>query len=557
MLRRQILIKYSDVFHTPPDARAYFEQLRRAVGDIPLNIFATVNGYFSAEDAGLESQGSLARELLSGIVRDMIGRFRQNLMLRDVAIFTRPSGLLNLKLLLAVPRPETEPYVSTAVGMLALHANDYTDISLPAADAEVFAVQNMPIWELHNPRDIPDLLARYFFITQEMYASDQRIVSLFQSEFGSQPKSLLIDGLTFEDYFTLLFSLYVAASSAGQDLKTSILNLEEHLQLLGMSIDQTREFIDGRVATEEMFTSRFGTLDTAEKLSSALRNVAWALDFSYFRERPLLRLSDGRVVVLDLQFLIENASVGLFWNVFHRLSKKGQKLLLGYWGNVFEEYVRRQMEAHKPLSGSYAFNQDPHGLEVDALLLDGRDAFVFEIKAGMVRHDAKCSRDILAVRHAVDQKFVENAKGRPKGVTQLAERCMSFSQRSVAGDSYDRIYPVLVVDDPALQTPGVNTYLARRLMALVHDDPKIAPLTVITADELELMLPYLSANDVTWKELLDARQDGGQVTAKPVSTTFWEIVNGRPLKRRSNAILGPVRNQLAALLRQKFERLKV
>lgn len=555
MLRQHILIKYSDLFQTAPDPIAYFEELRRSVGDIPLNIFATVNGYFSREDAGIKAQGSLVRELVSGIVRDMIGRFRQNLDIRDAVIFTRPSGLLNLKLLLAVSRPGEE-YLATTVGMLALHANDYTDIALPEADAIRFAVENLPIWELHNPRDVPDLLARYYFITQRMYGEDERIVSLFQSEFDKHPTSILIDGLTFGDYFALLFSIHAAATSAGEASKTSILNLEEHLRVFGLSKDQADEFFAGRVAAEDSFAAHFGRLDTANDFAEAIRRPSWALDFSYFRERPLLRLRDGRVVVLDLQFLIENTSVGLFWNVFRRTSKSGQRLLLSYWGNIFEQYIQRQMQAHPPVSGTYLFNESIHGSEVDALLVDGNYAFVFEIKGGMLRHDGKCSRDVATVRQAIDRKHVANDKGDPKGVMQLVERCTAIAQHGIEEQAFKRVYPILVVEDPALQTPGVNTYLARRLRSLTRDPAKIEPLTVITADELELMLPYVAAHDITWQELIDARHSGDEVAAKPASTTFWELVDGRRLRRRSNNILGPARNDLAELLRRKYESIK-
>src|SRR4029077_1955606 len=224
MLRNHILIKYCDVFHTAPDAAAYFDQVRQSVGDIPLNIFATVNGYFSTADEGLKAQPSLARELLSPIVRDMVGRFRQNRAGKNSVIFTRPSGLLNLKVLLAVPRLGDE-YITTTIGMLALHANDYTDISLPEADPELFAVQNMPVWELHNPRDIANLLARYYFMTHEIYGSDKRIVELFNAEFGESSGSVPIAGLSFEDSFALLFGFYTAAAFAGQERKTAILNL--------------------------------------------------------------------------------------------------------------------------------------------------------------------------------------------------------------------------------------------------------------------------------------------------------------------------------------------
>lgn len=552
MLRQRILLKFSDVFQTKPDAAAYYAQVRRCPGDIPLNVFGTVNGYWSAGEAALEAQRSLEHEFAGGIVGDMLARFRMRLSSRrDSLIFTRASGLLNLKVLLAVPRSEHE-FLVEPVGLMGLHANDYTDISLTAPDAELFAVQNMPVWEAHNPRDIANLLARYYFISQTIYAQDDRVVALFKSEFGTSPSTATIDGLPFDDYFALLFGLYTAASAAGRDQKTAILKLEEHLELLGLPLERVNEFVASRVANEDQFMKRFGRLDTSEAFREHVNRPNWALDFSAFREHPLLRLRDGRVLVLDLQFLIENASVGMFWNVCRRMSAAGRDRLLAYWGTAFERYVKRQMEAHVPNGATLAFNVDPQGFETDALLTQVNDVFVFEVKAGSLPQSAKCSRDVRTVREAIERKFVANAKGNPKGVTQLAERCNALAK----GKGHGRIYPVLVVDEQALQTPGVNTYLARRFHALLNKGERVGSLAIVTGDELELMLPYIAAGDITWKELLDTREEGNAVTAKPVSTTFWEIAATRKLRTRSSRILGPTRNHLAELVRKRYEHLK-
>ncbi len=45
------------------------------------------------------------------------------------------------------------------------------------------------------------------------------------------------------------------------------------------------------------------------------------------------------------------------------------------------------------------------------------------------------------------------------------------------------------------------------------DDTHIRPLTVMTIDELEQLLPHVSDGDIQWEELLQARFDRKTVLA--------------------------------------------
>jgi hypothetical protein len=551
-----ILIKHTDVFETPRSATSYFDLLQRCGGDIPLNIFATVNALFSAGEPALQAQPSLEAELLNDSTKSRVQRLRRRVRAgRDSLIFTRASGLLNLKVLLSVRR-DKPPYRATAVGGVALHANDYVDISLNDADPEIFAVQNMPVWEIYNPREVAPLLARYYFVTQEMFGTDDRIVKLFEDEFGTKPADTPIDGLTFDDYLALLFGIYTRASAGVRDAKTSIIEFAEHGDLLKLSTDSMKEFTASRVADEQSFMSYFGELTSAADLAGKLGDPLWALDFSAFRERPLLRLRDGRVIVVDVQYLIENASVGAFWNVFRRMSDAGRKSLLSYWGGIFESYVRKQLEAHRPTDSTLLFGANIDGCEVDGILTVDGVAVVFESKAGMIPNSAKCSRNVQIVRKAIERKFISNATGKQKGVRQLARSARGVASNNSITGKVEKVYPVLVVDEVALQTAGINTYLATRLDQLVEGSTTIAPLAVVTVDELETILPYIAAGDLTWQELLDARAVGASVTAKPVNTTFYEIAHARRFQQRENAILSPAAKRLAAMLREKYRHLE-
>src|SRR2546430_2430867 len=87
-----------------------------------------------------------------------------------------------------------------------------------------------------------------------------------------------------------------------------------------------------------------------------------------------------------------------------------------------------------------------------------------------------------------------------------------------------RIYPILVGDDPILQCFVANRYLDEQFRAQFGDRPaNVAPLTVMLIDELEELLPYVSAGDVGWREVLDARFEKDGVSADAFHTNLASI----------------------------------
>src|SRR5205823_2095064 len=95
-------------------------------------------------------------------------------------IFTRPGALLNLKVLLGLQPPPT-PFKKTAIGAVALHANDYIEspqtASLAHGTLPVIA-EFAPRWELQNPRNPQQLLCRSFYL-YDLLQRDPRMQALF------------------------------------------------------------------------------------------------------------------------------------------------------------------------------------------------------------------------------------------------------------------------------------------------------------------------------------------------------------------------------------------
>lgn len=89
---------------------------------------------------------------------------------------------------------------------------------------------------------------------------------------------------------------------------------------------------------------------------------------------------------------------------------------------------------------------------------------------------------------------------------------------------FERIYPILVVEDPVMPTIGMNAYLNELFETEVERGDDIAPLTVLLVDELEEILPHIEAGDLYWHDLLGTRWIGNKIVAPPMHTTFLGLV---------------------------------
>ena len=68
------------------------------------------------------------------------------------------------------------------------------------------------------------------------------------------------------------------------------------------------------------------------------------------------------------------------------------------------------------------------------------------------------------------------------------------------------LYPVVVLADPALEACGVNSFLNDIFeQYAVGIEGEVRPLTVMSIQELEEVLAYISAGTFTWVELFDSR----------------------------------------------------
>lgn len=118
--------------------------------------------------------------------------------------------------------------------------------------------------------------------------------------------------------------------------------------------------------------------------------------------------------------------------------------------------------------------------------------FLFEFKDIQLSRKVTMSGDFDSIIKVLEQELVENVKGRPKGVTQLANDIDSHLLELVGESVYTQriqVYPVLVYSDSSFDIEGFNYYLNIRFREIIskRDIPNnivVKDLIMINIDTL-------------------------------------------------------------------------
>ena len=260
---------------------------------------------------------------------------------------------------------------------------------------------------------------------------------------------------------------------------------------------------------------------TADELRESIWGLKRAASFDdvvpfgagALRDHPILRLADGRAIILDPVLCAEKVAVG---PVFEVLRARGQEIL-GQFGHVFEEHIRRTLGSMYPsrpfladrlVSPVLGRNNQGEEVEIADACVTGVDEIALvEAKAVWVRDDTVLTADPTQYLAQLRRKYgaEPDEDGEPrKGVAQLARSIGRVAAGTwTANDdsllSARVIYPVLLVHDTLLSAPVHGHFLAKEFERLLEPDDllasgymrkgrfHVAPLVLMTIDDLELL----------------------------------------------------------------------
>lgn len=140
-----------------------------------------------------------------------------------------------------------------------------------------------------------------------------------------------------------------------------------------------------------------------------------------------------------------------------------------------------------------------------------RRVFLFEFKDVQLKNEIVKSGNYDTIITAIENAFVKSDKGRPKGVTQLANDIESHL-REMVGENFESqtlsVYPVLVYTDSSLDIEGFNYYLNNRFREIlshrkINSNIVVKDLVMVNVDTLIMFEKAFTDKKVKFDVLLN------------------------------------------------------
>jgi hypothetical protein len=274
-----------------------------------------------------------------------------------------------------------------------------------------------------------------------------------------------------------------------------------------------------------------------------LGSTIFATDFLALRERPILRLEADKYLVLDPDFLGDLLSSGVLFQLRASIPASKGAQFMSLLGRLFELYLNELFGHFYPsASGILQLDVRFNDGQVDALLDFGSYVVLFEFKFFMLKHEIKHNRQGGDLEKSLREKLVENERGERKAARQLAQAARAIQERRIKTVSLANkpIYPVVVVYESGLESPGANAFINRFLQEYrehIPDPSLVRPLTVMSVGELEGLLPQTEASLTTWQEVLESRMSRDEVQLISVHQAIYDILKRKRLNGKNNEFL--------------------
>jgi hypothetical protein len=235
-------------------------------------------------------------------------------------------------------------------------------------------------------------------------------------------------------------------------------------------------------------------------------------DFLLSRANPLYRVGEESYLILDSLLTVNRIYNSMFFELLC-ISEKERELKLGkgkffsiYTFEFIEQYLSYTIldeiyskTRYLKFTGQKIAREFGVDTEPDYYVRNGNKVFLYEIKGSFVTGPTKQSVNFHEIEHELKEKFLfDTSDNGNKAVRQLVERMKILfekSAKSVYDSNYNpkniRIFPILIVSELMMTTPGMNHILNEWLLAEIESDDtlkasknRIHQLTIIDIDTL-------------------------------------------------------------------------
>lgn len=351
-------------------------------------------------------------------------------------------------------------------------------------------------FELLNPPKVHRLAVRY----QLMYRTVLRLEHV-KRRIAKQCRDFDFDN-TFKDAVGVSLDRWLHSVFAMHGYYQVSANPWDHHEAF-LTIDRNNFVGKSDISQSDLDAVLNTIAGTLEQITHELRKEERTdprFDFVPFRKKPLIQLTNGRLVCIDSSFLLEQVHVGVHWVMHDRLPSDKRDDLFQAWGILFEEYAHylfegmqtslpiKYVRAPKWVTGP----KDSVGQEsFDGLFTKGTMLCPLEFKGGFLSRSSRYSGD--------PNLFISEMRKKFDGPSQLAgkiaalfskERSDRRAIEQINADAYSVVLPILILQDHIFRVPLLNWWLNAQFrleIAKYHLRPglTIEPLTVMTINEME------------------------------------------------------------------------
>lgn len=118
---------------------------------------------------------------------------------------------------------------------------------------------------------------------------------------------------------------------------------------------------------------------------------------------------------------------------------------------------------------------------------------VLESKGGFLTLDAKHSLNLRLLLRDLNKKFAKACRQLAKAIGELFGIVVGRTLQDIPTEHVTRVVPVIVVQDQALRSLGVNWWLNRQFQRMMRSfvlrpGVTVEPVTVVYIDEFETMI---------------------------------------------------------------------
>ncbi len=544
------------IYEGQPDvaAQVLWDEIEKHDAAQLLTDFAGINLLQSKEQFGGPVHEWLERMCLTDEQRKVAMRSDPSGLEPRVQLFQQVEMLVAMKSILScVPASGEKPRTTwLSIGNTAMAANvfvtgkEYRDGQGTSEDAKLM-MEQLASWEESNSRDLAYSFGRASMLLNKYLRSDEPEVVAGRNALSLDPMNVQVAGIPLNEYVAIVTAFYSALNVLKpQDLIDNTKSFRFDVDALFSRTKIPREhfdlFLQNRARTIEEFRKELAGdgFKSAAELGAALKTDRFIGDYRAFRRTPFIFVSEKIVIPLDVKFIFELLAVGVYWSLFDGFPSKQRDRFAQLWGRMFHLYCRDLMRFNYPdgITNPLEFELPFDAGAADALLDFGGDVVVFEFKGSLLTHAAKSERNFAEFEKDFRKKFVEKDTGERKGIAQLAAAALAIDeQRLKTAMRPKAIYPVLVCYEAAVESFWLNKYADGIFRSIVGDRTHIKPLTMMSIQELESLLPHMIRDGLTWPEILDRRFHDGTVWPISVHQAVYEWSRGRRLPPSRNEFL--------------------